>query len=156
MSEAMIPANIPEKYKKKYADIAPVIEEFCAEYLDEEYKELCIHALQKLARKHTEPMASGRNNMWAAGIVYVIVQNAGLVGKRDLFMGIPKYSISADIVASFFGVSKGGMSEKAKGIRKELAITPTKDEWLVPSLHRQNALRIGLDRILRGDYDQNR
>ena len=150
MDEIVSRANIPENYKKKYADIAPLIAGFCTEYLDEEYSELCVRALQKLCRKRTEPMASGRNNMWAAGIVYVIVQNAGLVGKKDMLMGVPKYKLSADTVASFFGVSKGGMSEKAKGIRKELAISPTKDEWLVPSRHESNAVRKGLDRLLRG------
>ena len=150
MSETAASAHIPEKYKKKYAEIESMIKGFCMEYLDEEYFVLCIHALRKLCRKRTDPMASGRNNMWAAGIVYAIVKNAGLVGKRDLFMGMPKYSVSADIVASFFGVSKGGMSEKEKGIRKELVITPTKDEWLVSSLYERNAVRKRIIGMLRG------
>jgi hypothetical protein len=150
MGEKAVSANIPEKYRKKYEEIESMIKGFCKEYLDEEYFFLCVHALQKLCRKHTEPMSSGRNNMWAAGIVYAIVQNTGLVGKRYLLMGAPKYNLSTDKVASFFGVSKGGMSEKAKGIRKELAIIPTRDEWLVPSLHERNAVRKELDRMLRG------
>lgn len=125
-----IPSTIPQPYKEKYGNIAVMIVSFCDEKLDDEYKELCLHALQKLCRKRTEPMATGRDNMWAAGIVYAIAQNCNLVGNRDIFMSTPEYQLSPDVVSSYFGVSKGGMSEKAKNIRKELNITKERDEWV--------------------------
>lgn len=129
-----IPANIPQPYKEKYAVIVSMITPFCDEKLDDDYKALCIHALQKLCRKRTEPMAKGRDNMWAARIVYAIAQNCNLVGNNiDILMGRPKYHLTADEVSSYFGVSKGGMSEKAKAIREELSITKDREEWMIPS-----------------------
>ena len=129
-TDIAIPSNIPQKFKEKYKNIASMITAFCDEKLDDEYKELCIHVLQKLCRKKTEPISTGRNNMWAAGIVYTIAQNCNLVGNRDFFMSIPAFHLSADDVSSYFGVSKGGMSEKAKVIKKELGISKDRDEWV--------------------------
>lgn len=82
--------------------------------LDDEYKELCIQAPQKLCRKKAEPISTGRNNMWAAGIVYAIAQNCNLMGNRDFFMSIPAFHLSADDVSSYFGVSKGGHVRKSE------------------------------------------
>lgn len=146
-SDIAIPSNIPQPYKEKYSIIASMITVFCNEKLDDEYKELCIHALQKLCRKKTEPISTGRNNMWAAGIVYAIAQNCNLVGNRDIFMSIPTFHLSADEVSSYFGVSKGGISEKAKMIKKELGISKDRDEW-VTQKDRENDGRT-LMKILR-------
>ena len=146
-----IPSNIPPKYRQKYADITERIIPFCEEYMDSDYSALCIHALQKLCRKKNEPMSSGKNNMWAAGIVYAIALNCNLIGnKGDLLLGRGKYKLKADDICGAFGVSKGGVAEKAKGIRKELAISQSKKEWLVPSMHDAARLRKDFDRLMRG------
>ena len=42
-----IPSNIPDKYHKKYADIAEMILLFCDECLDSEYLDICIQASRK-------------------------------------------------------------------------------------------------------------
>ena len=130
-----IPSNIPSKYSGKYEEIADMIVSFCdKEGYEVDFTELCVHALQKLARKKTEPLASGKNNMWAAGIVYAMAQNCNMIGNNgNIFLGRPKYRLKPGEVCREFSVSKGGVSEKAKAIRKELSITKEKEEWLLPS-----------------------
>ena len=79
-------------------------------------------------------MATGRNNMWAAGIIYAISQNCNMIGNNgNMLIGRPGYRLKSDDLCAALGVSKGGVSEKAKAIRKELAITQNKEEWLLPS-----------------------
>ena len=125
---------------EKYENISSMIIDYCSINLDDDYKDLCLHALQKLCRKRSAPLSKGRENMWAAGIVYAIAQNSNLVGNRpDLFLGIPKYHLMADEMASFFGVSKGGMQEKAKTIREILGISRDKEEWLTPEIRNNEA-----------------
>ena len=125
--------GIPEPLKAKYENIANMIDAFCEEHLDEDYQYLCIHALQKLCRKKDSPMYKGRDNMWAAGIVYAIAQVTELVGnQRDLLRWHPKYEISAAMVAAAFGVSSGAMQGKAKEIREVLNITKHQEEWMTP------------------------
>ena len=122
-----------------------MITAFCDEHLDDEFADLSLHALQKLCRKRTESMALGRDNMWAAGMVYAITQNCNAIGNNgDMLLGRPKYRLKADDYCDGFGGSKGGVAEKAKSVRKELGITQGKEEWLIPSM------REGLRRAVKG------
>lgn len=146
-----IPSNIPPQFRSKYENIAGMITAFCDEHLDEEFADLSLHALQKLCRKRTEPMASGRDNMWAAGIDYVISQNCNAIGNNgDMLLGRPKYRLKADDFCDGFGVSKGGVAEKAKTISKELGITQGKEEWLIPSMREGAEVVKAFNRVLRG------
>ena len=132
-TEIPVPHTIPEKFREKYAVIAALIIPFCDEKMNDEYKVLCLHALEKLCRKRNEPLASGKAHMWAAGIVYAIAQNSYLIGNQyDIIMGRPKYHLTADEVAGALGVSKGGMDGKARLIRNELNITKENEEWMLP------------------------
>ena len=65
-----------------YAIISDMIVSYCESRFDEEFTDICLHALQKLCRKRTEPMSAGRNNMWAAGIIYAIAQNCNMIGNN--------------------------------------------------------------------------
>ena len=133
MAENKKATGIPEPLKAKYENIAGMIDAFCEEHLDGDYQYLCIHALQKLCRKKDSPMYKGRDNTWAAGIVYAIAQVTELVGnQRDLLRWRPKYEISAAQVAAAFGVSSGAMQGKAKEIREVLNITKQQEEWMTP------------------------
>ena len=147
MAESRKATGIPEPLKERYENIAGMIDSFCEEHLDDDYQNLCIHALQKLCRKKDSPMYKGRDNMWAAGIVYAICQVTELVGnQRDLLRYRPKYKISAAEIASAFGVSTGAMSGKAKEIREVLNITKQKEEWMTAEW-RDNESRKAFDRF---------
>ncbi len=143
-----IPKNIPEHIKEKYKAITSMIHSFCSIYLDKDYEELCIHALQKLCQKRNEPLKTGSNNMWAAGIVYAIAQNCGFIGNKSYYMTTPKYHLAASEIAVYFGVSKGGVYEKAKIIKDKLNIKAECDEWVTEN-ERGNGGR-KLIKMLRG------
>ena len=143
--------SIPEAYRQRYETVAGMIIPFCQKHLNADYENLCIHALQKLCRKRNEPMSTGRDNMWAAGIVYAICQNCCVVGNdRYALLSRPKFRLSAEDISTAFGVSKGGMSERAKFIREELGITRNKAEWLAPELQEGAKVLAQFDRIMKG------
>ena len=150
MMVSNMPSAIPPKYQEKYVIIAEMITSYCGERFDDDFKELCLHALQKLCRKRTEPMASGRNNMWAAGIIYTISQNCNMIGNNgNVLLGRPGYRLKSDDLCEALGVSKGGVSEKAKAIRKELAITQGKEEWLLPSQREGSRVLKDFNKVMR-------
>ena len=68
-------ADVPKAMSAKYMEVAEIIEAFCDEKMNAEYKELCLKALAKLCRKRPSPLASGKARTWACGIVYAIGQN---------------------------------------------------------------------------------
>ena len=72
---------IPE-YQTHYDTVASLITAFCDQHLDTDYKAICFHALDKLSRKRPFPFLTGRDQMWAAGIVYAIAQNCYLIGNQ--------------------------------------------------------------------------
>ena len=139
---------IPE-YQSHYDAVASLITAFCDQHLDADYTALCFHALEKLSRKRPFPLTKGRDNMWAAGIVYAIAQNCYLVGNQyDIMHGKPKYHFTSDEIAGAFGVSKGGISAKAKAIREDLRIRNDKNEWLPPDMREMNTMMNDLRRAL--------
>lgn len=78
-------------------------------------------------------MASGRSNMWAAGIVYAITQTNGVSRNRSGFIRDVRFHLDSAVIAAEFGVSKSGMTEKAKAVREELRISDSNEEWFVLS-----------------------
>ena len=139
---------IPE-YQEHYDAISSMITSFCEQHLDDDYKALCFHALKMLSRKRPFPLSKGRDSMWAAGIVYAIAQNCLLVGNQyDILCGKPEYHFTSDQIADAFGVSKGGVSAKAKAIRDQLGIRKDKNEWLPPDRHEMNTMMNNLRRAL--------
>ena len=64
--------SVPKNMQEKYDEIAGLIEPFCDDWLNEEYKALCLHALEKLCRKRPSPLLSGRTRTWAGGILHAV------------------------------------------------------------------------------------
>jgi hypothetical protein len=125
---------VPKKMQGKYDEIAAYIVPFCDEKMNDEYKELCLHALEKLCRKRPSPVMSGRPYTWAAGIVYAIGQNNWVFDKHSAI------SMTADELVAPFGVAKSTASSKAAEIRKMLKINPSNSEWVLPSDLEKNPL----------------
>lgn len=126
--------NIPKAMVPLYGSIASWINEFSDAYLDEEYRTLCLHALEKLCRKRPSPLLHGKANSWAAGIVYAIGANNFIFDKS-----MPIHMTGKEI-AEPFGVSSSTASAKASEIRKALGIDQDKAEWVLPSLMEDNPL----------------
>ena len=75
--------SVPKNMQDKYDEIAALIAPFCDEYLNDEYKALCLHALEKLCRKRPSPLLSGRARTRAGGILYAVGQANFLFDKSQ-------------------------------------------------------------------------
>src|SRR5207247_3223771 len=62
--------------------IIEMIDQFCREYLNDEYAVLCRKLAEKLARKRPSPLLSGKPSTWASGIVRTIGM-ANFLGDRS-------------------------------------------------------------------------
>jgi len=58
--------------RAKFDEIMALVGQVCEEYLDEEYAQLARYATAALARKRPSPLARGRVDIWACGIVYAL------------------------------------------------------------------------------------
>lgn len=85
--------------------------EFCEEYLDSEYQELCAKLINKMARKRNVPFLTGRPSIWATATVHALGQINFLYDRS-----FEPYASLEDI-CDFFGASKSTVSSKAKTIR---------------------------------------
>ena len=84
---------------------------FSDEYLDEDYKQLCVKLIRKMSRKRNVPFLSGRIEIWAAAIVYALGSINFLFDR-----GSDPY-VSRDDICNYFGTSRNTTSQKAKIIR---------------------------------------
>ena len=118
---------IPKAMQEKYDAIAPLISEFCNQYLDEEYLTLCLRLLEKLCRKRPSPLLGGRDHTWAAGVVYVIAANNFIFDKAN-----PRH-MTADQIADEFDLAASTVGNKAAEIRRVVDVHYANAEWLLPS-----------------------
>jgi hypothetical protein len=114
--------------------IVGLIDQFCKEYLNDEYAALCRKLAEKLARKRPSPLLHGSPNTWASGIVRTIGSVNFLHDKSQK----PHMRLS-DIDAGF-GISESSGAAKLAMIRKMLKIHPLDHEWTLPSRMDDNPL----------------
>jgi hypothetical protein len=98
-------------------EVAGIIENFCDEKLNDEFKELCLHALAKLCRKRPSPLEYGHARTWAAGIVYSVGSYYSIFDKSQ------PYYMTATELAESFGISKSTAANKAGEINKLLPLS---------------------------------
>jgi len=121
-------ANVPKAMAARYVEIAGIIESFCAEKLDAEYKEICLSALAKLCRKRPSPLVSGKARTWASGIIYAIGSSNFIFDKSQ-----PIHMTSAEL-AEWFGLSKSTVGNKAAEITKLLDLSYLNPEFQLKRL----------------------
>ena len=118
---------VPKAMQTKYDEIAAIVMPYCDEYLNDEYKELCLHALEKLCRKRPSPVSSGRAKTWAAGIIYAIGQNNFIFDRSQAI------HMTAEEIVGPLGIAKTTAANKAAEIRKMLKINHFNSEWILAS-----------------------
>ncbi len=106
-----IKMKVKDINNKKKNILIEQVSDFCDKNLDNEYKELCLKMIEKMARKRTVPFLSGKLEIWAAAIIYAIGQINFLFDKS-----FTPYQ-SADDICNYFNTSKSTTSQKAKLIR---------------------------------------
>jgi hypothetical protein len=122
-----MPYSVPKAMRDKYETISRLTDDFCQAKLNEEYADMCRQMIAKLARKRASPLASGRPQNWAAGIVHAVgTVNFAFDRSQDPHITVPD-------ISSFFGVGKGSPAAKSKVIRDLFNIGLMDPDWTLPS-----------------------
>jgi len=119
--------KVPKSMLDKYEAIAPLITDFCEEYLNEEYADVSLLMLEKLCRKRPSPLLNGKPYTWACGIVYTVGSNNFLFDKSQT------PHMRAFDLADKFGISQSTAGSKAGDIKRLLNIGVLDPEWTLPS-----------------------
>jgi len=119
--------KVPKNMQAIYDEIVALTDAVCATHLSEEYAALSRKMAAALGRKRPSPLAQGRLNTWACGIVYALGQVNFLFDKSQT-----PY-VSAQELAALFGVSATTAGGKAKAIRQMLKIRFFDWQWMLPS-----------------------
>jgi len=97
--------------KDRQQEIIDLAGGFCAKRLDEEYFDLCERLVRKLGRKRNPPFATGRPEVWAAGIIHAL----GTI--NFLFDRSFEPYASANDISTHFGAGQSTVGNKSKQIR---------------------------------------
>lgn len=100
----------------KYEEIVEKITSFSNEYLNDDYKNICIEAAKALFLNNEEQVKKGKSFSWGAGIVHAIgTVNNLFDAKNDLYMK------ALDLYKEF-GVSSSTGSSKSKEVRDRKSV----------------------------------
>lgn len=121
------PYSVPKGMQATYEEISGLTNDFCRATLTDEYADMCRLMTARLARKRPSPLAQGRPQNWAAGIVHAIATvNFAFDSSQDPHITVPD-------ICEFFGVGKGSPAAKSKIIRDLFKIGLMEPEWTLPS-----------------------
>ena len=104
-------------------EIIELVNRFSDDYLNDEFREFCLKLVLKLSQNPDVSLSRGKAEGWAAGAIYVIGQ------LNFLFDPITEYYIPNDLVASYFGVSKQTLWNRARDIRRLLNLKLGDEEF---------------------------
>lgn len=125
--------------KEREEQIVDMVIDYCRQYLDGDYEQLCVKLVRKLGRKRTAPLATGRLEIWAAAAVYTIGSINFLFDKS-----FQPYVSSADINAHF-GTSQSTVAQKSRAIKDMLKISPYWDkEFSTKHMMENNPFNMGM------------
>ena len=109
----------------KYEEIIEKIKSFSNEYLNDEYKNICVMAAETLFENNEEQLKKGKSFSWAAGIVHAI----GSI--NNLFDSKEEPYIKATDLYKAFGVSSSTGSNKSKEVKNLLDLSKENKQWII-------------------------
>ena len=127
-------AQISEALRPRYDAIVGLIDAFCQQHLTEEYAQVSRRLAAALCSEQPSPVARGRADSWACGIVYAV----GSV--NFLFDKSQTPHLKASELCALFGVSTATGGNKATEIRNLFEMGPLDPEWCLPSKLADNPL----------------
>ncbi len=126
--------RIPRAMQPVYEAVVAATDAFCREHLNEEYAQLSRRLAAALARKRPSPLAQGKPQVWACGIVYAL----GSV--NFLWDRTQTPHMSTEELCQGFGVGKSTCSARASSIRNMLGMFQLDPRWCLPSKMEDNPL----------------
>lgn len=106
-----------QQLKEREARVIELAIAFCKEHFDEECAELCTKLVQKLGRKRSCLLQSGRVEIWAAASVYTICSINFMFSKSS------RLNTSSAEIAEHFGSSSSTIAQKSRIIKDLLKIS---------------------------------
>jgi hypothetical protein len=64
--------KVPQPMQAKFEEITKLTDDFCADYLNQEYAELSRQLAAALCRKRPSPLSKGQAKGWACGIIHAL------------------------------------------------------------------------------------
>ncbi len=126
--------KVPKAAEPLFREVTTQTDAFCAVHLNAEYAEMARRAAAALGRKRPCPLASGKAQTWACGILYALGQ-VNFLSDRSHQPSMPM----AELCRRFgVGASSGG--NKAKEVRDLLGFRMFDPSWTLPSLLAQNPM----------------
>ena len=128
-SKAIMPSpeKVPKALAEKFAAITALTDDFCAQHLNDEYRQIIHSLVGTLARKRPSPLLKGKESIWAAAVVHAI--------GRINFLDDPAQTphCKPTVIFGFFGVVESTGQTKSREIQKLLSMGPLSPEWTLPS-----------------------
>lgn len=112
----MAKLNDKDKRKQRVAEVADLLEEFCAANLSDEIAVFVQELWQRIGRKRTYHITGGKPEIWAAAVVYVIARLNFLFDKTN------EEYLSPDDICGFFSTKKRTIAARASEIEKACRI----------------------------------
>lgn len=109
----------------KYEEIIEKIKSFSSEYLNEEYKDICVMAAETLFLNNEEQLKKGKSFSWAAGIVHAIGTMNNLFDSKE-----EPYVKASDLYKAF-GVSSSTGASKSKEVKNLLGLLKENKQWII-------------------------
>ena len=98
---------ISEKREK----LTEMLEDFCDEYLNEEYKQLSLELVEEMSQSRSVPFKRGKLEVWASAILYAIAQNYSLFDESN------EVYITRKDILNYFNTTQSNVSIKAINIK---------------------------------------
>ena len=121
-----------EKIKERQKQILDLVQGFCVEKIDQEYAELAEKMIGKLGRKRTNPLSTGKVEVWAAGIIHA------LGGINFLFDKSFEPYVSLDEINDYFDTKKSTTGNKSRQIRDMLKLDHWNNEFSTQKMAEKN------------------
>lgn len=128
MARAARSERVPLKMRAKFDEVVALTDKFCNEYLNDEYRQLVREATAGLCRKRPSPLARGRIDIWACGIVLAVGSINFLYDKST------DPHLSSAEVCDAFGVKQSTAGNKSRDVRDALGMRRFDPDWCLPSL----------------------
>ncbi|MEM6273033.1 MAG: DUF6398 domain-containing protein [Bacteroidota bacterium] len=123
-----------EKSKQQKQIVLQLIRDFCAKKLNDDYFQLGEKLTEKLGRKRSYPLASGKPEIWAAAIMHAL----GSINFMFDRSSEPHLSVSE--LNEFFGTKQATVTNKSKTIRQMFKLSYWDSDFSLQAVAAQNPL----------------
>ena len=124
--------RVPKGMREVFEAIVSLTDGFCQAHLDEEYAQISRRTAAALCRKRPPPVARGRTEVWACGIIHAVGTVNFLFDRSN-----EPYVSFADLCTEF-GVGKSTTSNKSKQVRDLLKMRQFDPDWSLRRLTDRN------------------